>query len=43
MILAGIILWVVLIVVSNQSAHQKRDVAQFVYACVTSKSSKAEH
>ena len=33
---------VVLIVASNQSAHRKRDVAQFVYAYVTGKSSKFE-
>ena len=43
MTLAGIILLVVLIVVSNQSAHRKRDVAQFVYAYVTCKSSRFEH
>ena len=35
MILAGIILLVVLIVASNQSAHRKRDVVQFVYAGAT--------
>ena len=27
--------WVDLIVASNQSAQRKRDVAQFIYACVT--------
>ena len=34
---------VVLIVSSNQSAHRKRDVAQFVFAYVTRMSSKVEH
>ena len=34
---------VVLIVASNQIAHRKRDVAQFVYANVTCKSEKVEH
>ena len=34
---------VVLMVASNQSAERKRDVTQFVYACVTCKSSKVRH
>ena len=32
-----------LIVVSKQSAQRMRDVAQFVFAYVTCKSSKVEH
>ena len=32
-----------LIVVSNQSAQRMRDVEQFVYVCMTCKSSKVEH
>ena len=32
-----------LIVVINQSAQRMRDVEQFVYACVTDKSSRIEH